>query len=181
MNELRKVMCGTSVIEYVLIRKSVKNINLRIKPDGTVWVSANRHVPVEYIDCFIKTKRQFIISGQRKMKERRQRIAEPRQYSKEQEEMLHAICREIHPLFKRFHIPYPEVRVRYMTSQWGSCRPQKNAITLNSRLLEAPRESIEYVVLHEFAHFVHPNHSQQFYNLVSEFLPDWKERKKQLP
>ena len=44
----------------------------------------------------------------------------------------------------------------------------------------APAECIEYVVLHEFAHFVHPNHSKDFYALVEKLMPDWKERREML-
>ena len=36
---------------------------------------------------------------------------------------------------------------------------------------------IEYVILHEIAHLVHPNHSKAFYNYIEIFMPDWKERK----
>lgn len=67
-----------------------------------------------------------------------------------------------------------------MMSQWGACQPQKGAITLNSRLIEKPRNCIEYVVLHEFVHFIYPNHSRQFWNFVTMMMPDWKERKKEL-
>jgi predicted metal-dependent hydrolase len=64
-----------------------------------------------------------------------------------------------------------------MTSRWGSCQPKRGLITLNKRLLEVPRNCIEYVVMHEFVHFIHPNHSKQFYEFLSVLMPDWKERK----
>ena len=44
----------------------------------------------------------------------------------------------------------------------------------------APPECIEYVVVHEFAHFFQPNHSALFYNEVAAVLPDWKDRRKKL-
>lgn len=47
----------------------------------------------------------------------------------------------------------------------------------NKRLLEAPRNCIEYVVMHEFCHFIHPNHSKHFYSFLAMLMPDWKERK----
>ena len=52
--------------------------------------------------------------------------------------------------------------------------PGKHKITFNSLLLEKPLESIEYVVVHEFAHFIHPDHSKAFYAFVGQILPDWK-------
>lgn len=47
----------------------------------------------------------------------------------------------------------------------------------SQRLLEAPRNCIEYVVMHELCHFIHPNHSKQFYGFLTMLMPDWKERK----
>ncbi len=51
---------------------------------------------------------------------------------------------------------------------------------VNKRLIEAPKNCIEYVVYHEFCHFVHPNHSKLFYNLLQVMLPDWRESKQLL-
>ena len=67
-----------------------------------------------------------------------------------------------------------------MTSRWGSCQIKKNTITLNRRLIETPMECIEYVVVHEFTHFLQPNHSRKFYDLLAVFMPDWEERKNTL-
>lgn len=61
--------------------------------------------------------------------------------------------------------------------RWGSCHTVKNIITLNSRLIEVPKEAVEYVVLHEFAHFLQPNHSRAFYAVVERYMPDWRERR----
>ena len=53
-------------------------------------------------------------------------------------------------------------------------------IKMNTRLLEGPQAYIEYVMVHEFAHFKYLDHSKNFHNLVAQFLPDWKVRKKSL-
>ena len=44
----------------------------------------------------------------------------------------------------------------------------------------AMRNCIEYVVMHELCHFIHPNHSKQFYGFLAMLMPDWKERKQLL-
>lgn len=79
-----------------------------------------------------------------------------------------------------YQVPLAKLRQRRMTSRWGSCTPAKELINMNTRLLEGPEAFIEYVMVHEYAHFIHPNHSQAFHSLVGRFLPDWKERKKAL-
>ena len=87
------------------------------------------------------------------------------------------IMQDVHTRFAAYHASFPELKMREMTSRWGTCQPSKNTITLNTRLIEAPKNCIGYVVFHEFCHFVYPNHSKQFYALLQVMLPDWRERK----
>lgn len=77
---------------------------------------------------------------------------------------------------RAYHIPMPQIKLRLMKSQWGNCKPAQQLITLNKRLIHYPVEFIEYVILHEFAHFVHPNHSKAFYAVIEQYMPDYKER-----
>ena len=64
-----------------------------------------------------------------------------------------------------------------MTSRWGSCKPSAKRVTFARQLIEAPLSCVEYVVWHEMVHFIHPNHSPDFYHILSSFLPDWKVRR----
>ena len=57
----------------------------------------------------------------------------------------------------------PELRVRDMTSRWGVCDVAKKRITLASRLALQPAAAVEYVIVHEYCHFVHPNHQKDVY------------------
>lgn len=70
--------------------------------------------------------------------------------------------------------------VRKMNTRWGSCNSTKQYINLNVDLIMQAVEAIEYVVLHELAHLVHPHHGQEFYALIASFMPDWKTRQQKL-
>lgn len=83
-------------------------------------------------------------------------------------------------IFKKYGLDQPHVLVRKMKTLWGSCTPNKNKITLNEYLLKADIRCIQYVLLHELAHLLYPNHSKEFYDFLTIHMPDWKERKKQL-
>ena len=63
--------------------------------------------------------------------------------------------------------------------RWGSCGP-KGALHFSWRLIMAPRDIIDYVVVHELAHIPERNHSSRFWNKVCAILPDYKERKQWL-
>ncbi|MGL4188069.1 MAG: M48 family metallopeptidase [Sphaerotilus sulfidivorans] len=73
----------------------------------------------------------------------------------------------------------PSIRLQFMKLQWGSCSPS-GRITLNPWLVRAPREAIDYVLLHEMCHLRHHNHSRAFYASLSRHMPDWKQIKTRL-
>lgn len=71
-------------------------------------------------------------------------------------------------------------KIREMKSHWGTCIPSKKEIILNFNLIHCPIDAIEYVVLHEVVHLIHPNHSRNFYNTVAKYMPDWNYRRRKL-
>jgi len=220
-------------IAFKLIRKRVKNINLRIRADSSIMVSANKNVPYEIIEQFVKSKAPWIRKkiGQRKNRQNRQNagsyrsgekvyfLGEPytiiilpavdgqwveltgnelrfhikneSDYSKKEELLYRWLKGKAGPVFndsvdrilKRltaYGIARPAVTIRTMKTRWGSCSCDKQKITLNTELIRAPVECIDYVVLHELAHFRHRKHDAGFYELLSAVMPDWKKRKEQL-
>ncbi|MEX1306889.1 MAG: SprT family zinc-dependent metalloprotease [Eubacteriales bacterium] len=87
---------------------------------------------------------------------------------------------ENYPAFQKKIKVKPHITVRQMTTKWGSANPAKNKITLNTALLFAPKELIEYVLIHELCHFYHLDHSKAFYKKLAESVPDYKEKRKRL-
>ncbi|MCW8825445.1 MAG: M48 family metallopeptidase [Gammaproteobacteria bacterium] len=73
----------------------------------------------------------------------------------------------------------PEWKLRLMKKQWGSCSPE-GVLSLNPQLVKAPRECIDYVVLHELCHLQEHNHSKKFYRLLSRMMPEWEHVKARL-
>jgi len=73
----------------------------------------------------------------------------------------------------------PPIRVLSMNTQWGSCSP-RGRLTLNPHLVKAPRECIDYVILHELCHIAEHNHSERFYRLMGQVMPKWEQTKARL-
>lgn len=73
----------------------------------------------------------------------------------------------------------PSLRLLTMQTQWGSCSPN-GRITLNPHLVKAPRECIDYVILHELCHIAEHNHGEHFYRLMNQVMPTWEKTKQRL-
>ncbi|MBI1877857.1 MAG: M48 family metallopeptidase [Chloroflexi bacterium] len=73
----------------------------------------------------------------------------------------------------------PELEIRQMDTRWGSCTPE-GKILLNLRLIQVPKEYIDYVVMHELCHLKEHNHSRRFYELLNRVMPDWRAKREQL-
>ncbi len=71
------------------------------------------------------------------------------------------------------------LQIRGMKTRWGSLS-KGGILTLNIKLIAAPKECIEYVVVHELCHLKHVNHDNAFYRLLETRMPDWQRRKSKL-
>ncbi len=100
---------------------------------------------------------------------------------KEQAQIIYsARLTELLPLMHCFNIDHPSLKLRKMKSCWGTCHYTKNLVVLNTLLVKYPIECIDYVILHELVHFIHHNHSKDFYLALETVCPNWKELKAKL-
>lgn len=225
----REIVVNNITISYTLLRKKVKNLNLRVRPDSSIVVSAPKRVSVCDIDSFVIRKIDFIeralnsIQSHKKESEQRHYVSgegyrlegknlrlkvirenvnkvesdgvflalyvnDPENvllkeklikqyYAKQVRSVIGNILDGYYEIFKKYDIVKPQLKFRTMKTRWGSCNSFKAIITINNLLIEAPMNCIEYVVMHELCHMIHPNHSQKFYAFLSMLMPDWKERK----
>ena len=87
---------------------------------------------------------------------------------------------QIFPIVEKHGVAKPELVVRRMQTLWGSCSRKNGIINLNYYLYKAPVPCIEYVILHELIHFLYPRHDRNFHDILTIYMPDWKERKRLL-
>lgn len=78
------------------------------------------------------------------------------------------------------NIPYPEVKIRTMKTRWGVCNRKKRYITLNGNLIKESIDKLDYVIIHELSHFVHFDHSKEFWAVVAKYCPKYKQIRKDL-
>ena len=77
-------------------------------------------------------------------------------------------------------IPYPSLTIRKMTTRWGVCNTKLKKVTLNLELIKKDSICLDYVIVHELSHLIHGNHSKDFWRLVEENFPKYKEVRKKM-
>ena len=169
-------------VDYELTRRRVKNINLRIRPNGTVAVSAPLHTPLAVVDDFVAGRAGWIEKAKAETLRRAQQAAQqPLPDAAEALAAFEQMSELVFPLFAGvLGGQKPVLKVRSMKSRWGVCRPAQRTITLALQLYNQPKAAQIYVVVHEYCHFLVPNHSPAFWAEVEKILPDWKARRRLL-
>lgn len=74
---------------------------------------------------------------------------------------------------KMTNLEYRDLRIKDTNTRWGSCS-SKNNLNFNWRLIMAPPEVLEYVVIHEVCHLAHPNHGIQFWSMVEKLCKEYR-------
>ncbi|MBR5559565.1 MAG: M48 family metallopeptidase [Oscillospiraceae bacterium] len=214
-------------LEYEFTPKPVKNINLRVRSDGSVAVSAPRWVTKGQVEEFLLARWDWLIktragnlgnnmpqfgwqdgetfhllgqpitvkhqSGSKNAAQLQENILRltldtPNSAQKVGEKWYDTFCvqqtalleERVWSRFRSMGTERPTLRLRWMTSRWGSCMSKQGVITLNKRLFSLPPHLAEYVLLHEYCHLLHPDHQSGFYSLLEEFVPHRKQLDKQL-
>jgi len=169
-------------VRYEFKRKRVKNINLRVRADGSVAVSAPLGASLAQVDAFVAGRARWIEAARVRALARGEEEQRPCSVSREDALALFTqVSDAVFPLFAQvLNGQRPVLKVRQMKTRWGVCVPAKRQITFSLRLAEKPRAAVEYVVLHEYAHFVRADHSPAFWAVVARYMPDYKARRRLL-
>ena len=85
-------------------------------------------------------------------------------------------------VYNRFtvDVPFPKLCIRKMSTRWGVNNSTLKKVTLNSELIYKDPKYLDYVIVHELAHFIHHNHGKGFWKLVEENEPNYKRLRKEL-
>lgn len=80
----------------------------------------------------------------------------------------------------KYDIPYPSLTIRKMKTRWGVCNVKTHKVTLNLELIKKDIIYLDYVIVHELSHLIHPNHSKEFWQCVEDNFKDYKKVRKEL-
>lgn len=166
-------------IQYVLVKKRVKNLNLRVGVAGRVTLSVPYGCPDSRADQMVREKCGWISSAlERQRAQTKELLPEPSRA--ECRILLNKALERVYPLTASVGVPMPEMKIRTMRSQWGNCHWKQGYITLNTALARCPEHLRDYVALHELVHFLHHDHGPGFYARMDALMPTWRERRREL-
>lgn len=215
-------------LEIEITKKKVKNINLRINPDGAVKISAPQYINKKQIESFVAEKYDWIISHKRKIENKAKaktcvennnifflfgkpfELVTCENYGKNtiilknntvyicfkndadlkiKEKLIYEFYKnQLTSVLNGFIEKWEEItklyssgyKIKNMKTRWGSCNTETYSLNFNLQLAKKDYDCIEYVVLHELCHIKVPNHSKDFKDLMTYYMPDWKQIKVKL-
>ena len=192
-----------------IIRKNNKNTYLRVK-DGKIIVTTNYLTSLTTINKLIKNNTAFIDKALNKNNQKKEddsfklfgnsydiiygfndtEIDNNKIYTKDNKSLNKYLSKYIYNIYEERinyyyslfeeNIPIPNLKIRKMTSRWGVCNIKNHNVTLNLELSKYNIECLNYVIVHELSHFIHPNHSKEFWLLVGKYYPNYKDIRKYL-
>ena len=232
MEEERYLVYQGQRIKYLLEKKAIKNINVHVRRDGTIYASAPRRVAVGMVEKLLLEHMEQLLSCTRERKSLQEKESQKLMYNEgsnffylgkvyqlrlqkgqngvrfsqeycylsllqpenvaARQRVVDAFYQDmgrrlfmqrlqvLYPYFAEHGVSWPNLRLSKMRTRWGTCNKNKKLITLSVRLLAHSTSSIDYVIMHELCHFIHFDHSARFHGLMTELMPDWAQRKKEL-
>lgn len=168
--------------KYEIIYSSRKTLAIQITPDGSVKVRAPKRCPKSTIECFLNEKESWILKHVNKAMQNPPVMKNL--LSVQERNRYINIARDIFTQKTAYYasilnVTYGRITIREQKTRWGSCSSEGN-LNFNWRLIFAPEEVLDYIVVHELAHRREMNHSQAFYAIVKSILPDYKKSQKWL-
>lgn len=160
-------------------RKRIRRINVRVERDGTVKMSVPlRWATMKEAEAFLESNWDWVLRMRRRAE---LRSSSCRETTAAERLALPALLAELHEKWDRL-LSEPGVtwKVSGMKTLWGSCHVRDRRIVYSAALAGAPRDLVEYVVVHELTHFSEAGHGPRFRALMDLRLPDWAERRRRL-
>ncbi len=167
-----------------IFRTKRRSLALHIRSDGQLVVRVPRHVDESQIHRFIRQHARWIEKTRQRIFEKK-KLAEawraqfPLEDSQYKEQALPLFSERCELYAALMGVSYKKIGLSNAATRWGSCSPA-GSLRFNWRLVMAPPEIVDYVVVHELAHLKELNHSKRFWVLVKAVAPHYRQAKKWL-
>ena len=169
-------------VQYELkVSKRAKRMRLAIYCDGSFVVTKPYRLSDDRLLYFIKQKANWILSKLELFGTSNAYciLNNKKHFLANKVKAREFVINELEEVNKYYKFCYNKVNIRNQKTRWGSCSKKGN-LNFNYRLLFVPKELARYVIVHELCHLKEFNHSNKFWNLVAEIIPNLDELRKKL-
>jgi predicted metal-dependent hydrolase len=182
MTQEKKIRVKSETITYTMktARRSTR-IRVIVHPGGAVVLSRPRWATVKQAESFLLEKIDWVLRNVRIMRERPSFLEKGTQeeYLRLKDDVLQLVLRRLEHFNQIYGFEYQKVSIRNQKSRWGSCSRQGN-LSFNYRLGLLPDHCADYIIVHELCHLKEFNHSERFWDLVAQTIPNHREIRQEI-
>lgn len=170
-------------VDYTLkVSKRARRMRLAVYCDGTLVVTAPSAMQENVIEQFMVRKSQWILDKVAYFKDLARKMTAPESalsFQESKQSALVFVSGRIKALNKQYRFDYNEINIKNQKTRWGSCS-RKGNLNFNYRIASLPPHLADYIIVHELCHLKEFNHSQKFWNLVAQAIPDYQKLQTEL-
>jgi len=167
------------------VRESTRARCLRITihPGGELSATLPQGMSINKLEYFIQQKANWILRKIKLAQKRKPSILLPkssrREYLAVKGQALKLAKQKIEEFNAIYNFRHQKISIRNQKSRWGSCS-RKGNLNFNYRIVHLPEKYLDYIIVHELCHLEQFNHSKNFWELVGQAIPNYKEIRKEI-
>jgi predicted metal-dependent hydrolase len=178
----KSIQLLSRTLDYTLtVSPRAKHMRVSIRNGGDVRVTVPRFVPHFLVESFMKKKASWIVETFDTAKTRpvHQHTNTRAEYEKYKEQARALAHKRVEYYTKHYQFAWGAISIRNQKTRWGSCSSKGN-LNFSYKVALLPPHLADYIVVHELCHLKEFNHSDKFWNLVAETIPNHKALRKEL-
>ncbi|MFA5131941.1 MAG: M48 family metallopeptidase [Candidatus Paceibacterota bacterium] len=173
---------GNTITYTRTLSTRARAIRLAVYHDGSCKLTTPRHVREDFVEKFLNEKAAWIYEKVTHFKNNPRTVlgkGTKKELNVHKEAVHTLVMERLLHFNQHYKTKWNKITIRNQSSRWGSCSKQGN-LSFNYKLIDIPQALSDYIIVHELCHLKEMNHSANFWKLVEQTIPDYKNRRKLL-
>jgi len=175
-------LAGQKIAYTVKKYKRTKNLRLTINDRGVLIASKPWYLSGKAVERFMRAKAEWIMEKLeycQKINDKNPWHSSQNGYLVYKKPAARLVLKKVNHFNKTYRFKFSKISIRNQRTRWGSCSSRGN-LNFNYKIIFLPEKMIDYIIVHELCHLKELNHSDRFWELVSQNIPRHKIIRKDL-